>query len=213
MPSTRVGDYVPLATLNTSIYSGTEETQNEWPDPPAEHKTRSAWERIGTLGFLIVLLGSTFLLILWVLLGLIWRESMTAKSGGVPNIFWIWIVRANWTSRLVTVCTAVTRAIVTLQASLITAMVSSIILEKIGTPLFYAPFYSIIRAVSVSPTSLLLTKGILAQPKRIFSLFISILVVVEVLVTVASQFLSTILISDFMDSSFLHSKNVTKVGI
>ncbi|KAF7117593.1 hypothetical protein CNMCM5793_006685 [Aspergillus hiratsukae] len=92
-------------------------------------------------------------------------------------------------------------------------MVSSIILESIGTPLFYAPFYSIIRAVSVSPTSLLLTKGILAQPKRFFSLLISVLVIVEVLVTVASQFLSTILISDFMDSSFINSNNLTEVGI
>ncbi|RHZ59282.1 hypothetical protein CDV55_100348 [Aspergillus turcosus] len=92
-------------------------------------------------------------------------------------------------------------------------MVSSIILEGIGTPLFYAPFYSITRAVSVSPTSLLLTKGILAQPKRFFSLWISMLFIVEVLVTVASQFLSTILISDFMDSSFINSNNLTDVGI
>ncbi|KAH8689901.1 hypothetical protein BGW36DRAFT_266682, partial [Talaromyces proteolyticus] len=171
------------------------------------------WERIGTPSVLILLLGSSFLFIPWFLLGLIWRESMTAISGGVPNNFWIRIVHANWTSRLVTVCTAVTRSIVTLQASLITAMVSSIILERIGTPLFYAPFYSIIRAVSVSPTSLLLTKGILAQPKRSFSLLISTLVVVEVLVAVASQFLSTILISDFMDSNFLNSNNLTEVDI
>ncbi|KAJ5457957.1 hypothetical protein N7475_009345 [Penicillium sp. IBT 31633x] len=213
MASTRTGDYVPLATLNTTTYGVTEETQNEWPKLPAKQKTRTAWERIGPLSVLILLLGSGFLFIPWVLLGLIWRESMTAISGGVPNTFWIWIVHANWTSRLVTVCTAVTRAILALQASLITAMVSSIILEGIGTPLFYAPFYSIIRAVSVSPTSLLLTKGILAQPKRFFSLMISTLVIVEVLVTVASQFLSTILISDFMDSNFINSNNLTEVGI
>ncbi|KAB8204859.1 hypothetical protein BDV34DRAFT_235611 [Aspergillus parasiticus] len=202
MTSSRAGDYVPLATLNTATYGDTEETQNEWPKP-AEQKTRNAWERIGTLSILILLLGSGFLFIPLVLLGLIWRESMTAISGGVPNIFWIRIVHANWTSRLVTVCTAVIRAIVTLQASLITAMVSSIILEGIGTPLFYASFYSIIRVVS----------GILAQPRRFFSLFISMLVIIEVLVTVASQFLSTILISDFMDSSFISSNNLTEVGI
>ncbi|KAE8337845.1 hypothetical protein BDV24DRAFT_177201 [Aspergillus arachidicola] len=171
------GDYVPLATLNTATYDDTEETQNEWPKP-AEQKTRNAWERIGTLSILILLLGS----------GLIWRESMTAISG-VPNIFWTRIVHANWTSRLVTVCTAVIRAIVTLQASLITAMVSSIILEGIGTPLFYAPFYSIIRVVS----------GILAQPKRLSSLFISMLVIIEVLVTVASH-------------SFINSNNLTEAA-
>ncbi|KAF4177464.1 hypothetical protein CNMCM8694_002295 [Aspergillus lentulus] len=39
------------------------------------------------------------------------------------------------------------------------------------------------------------------------------LVIVEVLVTVASQFLSTILISDFMNSSFINSNNLTEVGI
>ncbi|PIG86689.1 phospholipase A2 protein family [Aspergillus arachidicola] len=39
------------------------------------------------------------------------------------------------------------------------------------------------------------------------------LVIIEVLVTVASQFLSTILISDFMDSSFINSNNLTEVGI
>ncbi|KAJ5259769.1 hypothetical protein N7524_008831 [Penicillium chrysogenum] len=212
MASTRARDYVPLVTLNSTTYGDTEESQNEWPTPPTEQKGRDAWERIGTLGVLILLLGSSVLFIPWILLGLIWRESTTAISGGVPNTFWMWIVHANWTSRLVTVCTAVTRAIVALQASVITAMVSSIILEKIGTPLFYAPFYSIIRAVSVSPTSLLLTKGILAQPKRFLSRLVSTLVIVEVLVTVASQFLSTILISDFMDGSFINSNNLTQIG-
>jgi hypothetical protein len=213
MTSTRAGDYVPLATLNTTTYGDTEETQNEWPKPPAEEKTRNARERIGTLNILILLLGSSFLFIPWVLLGLVWRESMTAISGAVPNTFWIRMVYANWTPKFVTVCTAVTRAIMALQASLITAMVSSIILERIGTPLFYTPFYSINRAVSTSPTGLLLTKSILAQPKRFFSLLISMLVIVEVLVTVASQFLSTILISDFMDSSFISSNRSTEVRI
>ncbi|CAG8409035.1 unnamed protein product [Penicillium salamii] len=213
MASTTARHYVPVTTVNTMEDGDTEDIQNEGPKHPAEEKTRSTRERIGTFNILILLLGSSFLFIPWVLLGLVWRESMTAISRAVPNTLWIKMVYANWTSRLVTVCTAVTRAMMALQASLITAMVSSIILERIGTPLLYAPFYSIHRAVNTSPTGLLLSKSIFAQPKRLLSLLISMLVIVEVLVTVASQFLSTILISDFMNSSFISSNHSTEVPI
>ncbi|KAL4961863.1 uncharacterized protein BDV14DRAFT_179423 [Aspergillus stella-maris] len=212
MASTNSADYIPLA-LSSTFINETDGPQSGRLERPSSGRRRPVLERTGKLNLLILLLGSILLLVPWTLLGFVWQESMTAISGEEPNFLFVRLVNANWASRLVTVCTAVIRTIVALQASVVTAMLSSVILEKAGTALLYAPLYSIIRAVSVSPTSLLLTKGILARSKTLLSILIALVIILEVLVTVGSQFLSTIFISDFMTNSYRGGSNSTEVGI
>ncbi|BCS21740.1 uncharacterized protein APUU_22172S [Aspergillus puulaauensis] len=205
--SSEAADYAPLALSNATT-SDHDEPPDEWQIPRS--KAANVWARIGTLNLLVLALGSIFLAAPLVLLGLVWRESVVAISGGHPNMLWTRVVHAEWTARFVTACTAVIRIIIAFQAGVFTAMVASIMLETIGTPLSYAPFYSIIRAVSVSPNTLLFTASL--RPKGVLSLLIALLVVVEAAVIVASQFLSTILISDFMNSRFTDADNFTQVG-
>ncbi|KAL4783147.1 hypothetical protein BJX76DRAFT_368601 [Aspergillus varians] len=181
--------------------------------PLSSQHLATAWRRIGTLNLLILLLGTAFLLVPLALLGWMWRESTIAISGGKPGRLWMEVIHASWMSRLVTVCTAGIRATMALQAGLITAMVSSIILERIGSLLSHAPFYSIIRAISVNPINLLSTIGIRLKSRSFLLHLVSVLVIIEVLVTVSSQFLSTILISDFRDGTFTDIENSTNVGI
>ncbi|KAL2818750.1 hypothetical protein BDW59DRAFT_181876 [Aspergillus cavernicola] len=201
-------EYVPLTTFNQTTATDHDEPQNEWPRP-AQTK-RNIWERISTITILIICLDFVLLIIPCVLPGTMWRELIIAISGEEPNMLWIQIVHANWTSSLVTVCTAVIRTLMALQASLFTAMVGGIVLEKISTSLSHAPFYSIIRAVSVSLSSLLFTASI--QPRSLLALLVSLLLIAEVLLTVVSQFLSTILISDFRNSAFTDTNNSTNVA-
>lgn len=202
-------DYSPVATSNQHAVINHDEPRNGWP--AAGQTERNIWERISTFNVFVICLGSVLLITPCVILGMMWRESILAISGGEPNMLWIQIVHADWTSRLVTVCTAVIRAVMALQASLFTAMIGSIVLEKIGTSLSHAPFYSIIRGVSASPNSLLFASSI--RPKSLLALFVSFLAVAEILLIVVSQFLSTILISDFSNSEFTDINNSTSVPI
>ncbi|RDW68728.1 uncharacterized protein DSM5745_08488 [Aspergillus mulundensis] len=171
----------------------------------------NAWSRIGLVSLLTLVLGFILVLVPLVLLGLMWKESMVAMSGGEPRELWFQVVHANWTSRLVTVCTAVIRTMIAMQATVATAMIGSVVLERIGVPLSHAPFYSIARAAYISPNSLLFTTGL--RPKNFSAILVLLLIVLEVLLTFASQFLSTILISDFRTGVYTDTTGTSDVHI
>ncbi|KAJ5952114.1 uncharacterized protein N7479_010527 [Penicillium vulpinum] len=198
-------DYVPLVVLNTNAEENNDEVQNVQP----KYTQRSLLKRVGITGFLTIFLGSAVLLLPIVLLALFWRESMIAIAGDKPETYWIRIVNASWTTRLVTVCTTAIRTVVALQAGLATAMVAGIAMETTGIPLLQGPIYSIIRAVKVAPSSLLMATDF--RPH--LSFFIGALVTIEILVTTSSQFLSTIFLSDFADGSFTLPNNSTNISI
>ncbi|KAJ9487355.1 hypothetical protein VN97_g5974 [Penicillium thymicola] len=197
-------DYVPFVALNTNA-----ENDNEVQDIEPKNKRRSLLQRIGVTSFFTIFLGSAVLLFPVVVLTLFWRESMIAIAGDEPNTYWVRVINANWATRLVTVCTTAIRTVLALQASLATAMVAGIAMETTGIPLLQGPVYSVIRAVKVAPSSLLMATDF--RPH--LSFFIGTLVMIEVLVTTASQFLSTIFLSDFAGGTFTLPNNSTDVGI
>ncbi|KAJ5151185.1 uncharacterized protein N7482_010437 [Penicillium canariense] len=199
-------DYVPLVALNTNAENNiNNEAQNVQP----KYKERTLLQRVGVTSFLTIFLGSAVLLLPVVLLALFWRESMIAIAGDEPERYWVRIVNASWATRLVTVCTTAIRSVVALQAGLATAMVAGIAMETTGIPLLQGPVYSTIRAVKVAPSSLLMATDF--RPH--LSLFIGTLVIIEILVTTASQFQSTIFLSDFADGTFTLPNNSTNVSI
>ncbi|RKL10271.1 hypothetical protein BFJ70_g16531, partial [Fusarium oxysporum] len=106
--------------------------------------------------------------------------------------------------------TAVIRTAMATQASLATAMLAAVVLETIDTPLVQGPIYSVIRAVQAAPTTLLLTAKL--RPKGRLSTLVFTLVVIEILVTLASQFFSTIFIFDFEVSTYANIINATDVS-
>ncbi|EAW17171.1 uncharacterized protein NFIA_005330 [Aspergillus fischeri NRRL 181] len=175
-------------------------------------KQSSLWARLGTVSILILGLGS-FMLVLFVLpLAWLWAESMAAAAGREPSSTWIAVVKAGWTTRAVTICTAILRTVVTTQASVTTAMFAGIILERVGAPLVDGPFYSMTRALNGSPTNLLWTPSLPFRGTGLSSVIVG-LIFIEVSVTMAVQFLSTLLVADFGNGAFTETSNATNIRI
>jgi hypothetical protein len=195
-PPYETDDHFPLVSWHTNG----ENSNNKHQDESHGLKRKSLWERVNPTSFLTMFLGSALLFLALLLLAYFWRLSMMADTTEKPNANWVHIINSNWGTRLVTICATIIRTVVTFQASLATAMVAGIMMETVGVPLLQGPFYSIMRAVKAAPSSLLTSAK--AWPHGHLSFSIYVLVISEVLATIASQFLSTIFLSDFADGTF-----------
>ncbi|CRG84114.1 hypothetical protein PISL3812_01444 [Talaromyces islandicus] len=190
-----------------------ENAHGQAPDESAVAKeTRSLWARLGIVNILNLGLGSLLLVLCVVPLAWLWAESMGAATGREPSSSWIAVVKADWTTRIVTICTAILRTVVTMQASMATAMFAGIILERVGAPLMDGPFYSITRAISVSPSNLLWAPNLPLRGTG-FSTVIVGLILLEVSVMMGLQFLSTILVADFGNGAFPETSSATNLQI
>ncbi|KAL3486979.1 hypothetical protein BJX62DRAFT_241463 [Aspergillus germanicus] len=197
-------EYIPLPNRT--------HTTTASPDEPKDLKIkkRSPWTRIGILGASILLPLSLVTLLPVAILSVLWTQSANALAGGNPQTPWINALNRGWLTGVVTICTAVIRIIVALQVSQTTAMLAAVILEAeaVGTPLLHLPFFSMVRALSTTPNNLLYPFRL--QPGKSFLSFcICLLVILEALLLVASQFLSTLLVSDFGDGTFILPSNTT----
>lgn len=202
-------DYVSLVPLPPPTEEDDDgEDVGQRPPKPKKKKT---WQRFGLMSSIILLLGSAILLLVLLILWILWKSSMRAADGGPAETPWVYIFRANRATTLVALCTAGLRTVIGLQSSVATGMLAGIILETVGAPLLKAPFYSIIRAVSIAPSNLL--PAVRSRPKNTLSFLVYTLVVLEVLLTVASQFLSAILTTDFAEGTFANINNSTDVRI
>ncbi|KAK4184387.1 hypothetical protein QBC35DRAFT_391769 [Podospora australis] len=199
-----------------ATHDGDEELNDAAPTAGARRCTqRASWQRLDSTHLVALLLGSAILPITFIILGLLWRESIAANKGGEARELWYRLIEGNWTTRIVTICTAVMRTVVALQASVATAMTAALVLERIGTPFLDGPFYSILRALEVSPYKLL-TRTSTHWLKSFLSFSVYLLVIIEVMVTMSSQFLSTILLSDFRSNATLiggSNKNISVPGL
>ncbi|KAL2784495.1 hypothetical protein BJX66DRAFT_84830 [Aspergillus keveii] len=200
-------EYIPLPN-----HTRTSTAPNETQKPKI--KRRSPWTRIGILGTWILLPLSLVTLIPVALLAVLWTQSANALAGGKPQTPWIDALNRGWLTGVVTICTAVIRIIVGLQVSQTTAMLAAVILEAeaVGTPLMHLPFFSMVRALSTTPNYLLYPFRL--QPgKSILSFCICLLVILEALLLVASQFLSTLLVSDFGSGIFILPSETTSIPL
>lgn len=210
MAGPKDGDTVDVA------YTPCPMTAPEKTQSPAAHdsavakKQVSPWTRLGMASMLILGLGSLMLVLFVVPVAWLWSESVATGAGREPSRAWVAVVKAGWTARIVTICTAILRAVVTAQAGVATAMFAAIILERVGAPLVDGPFYSMMRALNGSPSSLLLTPSLPLRGTGL-STAISALIVLEVSVTTAVQFLSTLLVADFGNGAFTDRGNATNV--
>ncbi|UKZ76144.1 hypothetical protein TrVFT333_003840 [Trichoderma virens FT-333] len=205
MAPSRPREYISLEALN----SNAEDNDNEVKEQQPHGEQSNIWRRLDTTSILTVFLGPSLLLFAVALLGLFWHESMKAIDGAEPAISWVRIVNASWATRLVTVCSTCIRTVLAFQAGLATAMVAGIVLETTGAPLLLGPFYSMLRAVKMAPSNLWTATNFQPHLTRL----VYVLALTEVLVTVASQFLSTIFLSDFANGTFTQRSNSTNVNI
>ncbi|QKX53283.1 uncharacterized protein TRUGW13939_00361 [Talaromyces rugulosus] len=183
--------YIPLEAL-------AQDNNNDAEEEQLHRKRRNLWHRIDTASVWASFLGFPLLLLAVTLLALFWYESLKAIDGAEPQIYWVCVVNAGWVTRLVTVCTTSIRMVMAFQAGLATAMVAGIVLETKSVSLLQSPFYSILWAVKIAFSNLWTSTNFRPHLSR----FIYVLVLTEVLVITASQFLSTIFLSDFVNGSF-----------
>ncbi|KAK8127279.1 hypothetical protein PG984_008387 [Apiospora sp. TS-2023a] len=157
-------------------------------------KSRTFMEKLGFMSVAALSGGFIVILAAVAVLCFIWYDASRAIRHESPSSIWLSIVTWGWTTRVITICTAMLRAAVSLQTAVITPIVASLLLEVKGTRTHTMPLVSIVRAVSVSPTSLL--RPTLSE----FGPY-SIVIIISSLLSTATQLISTILISDFATTS------------
>ncbi|KAJ6443457.1 ATP-dependent RNA helicase dbp3 [Purpureocillium lavendulum] len=110
-------DFVSLVTLN--LEGGSNAPRDE-PPPINMNPKKKWWERLGIARTLTLVLGSATLPLVLLFLGFLWRESMMVVTGDDMESGTIWgqILALGKSGAIVTISTAIIRAIMTLQANL-----------------------------------------------------------------------------------------------
>lgn len=177
-------------------------------DAPARQNNTS-WRRVGVTNCLILGLGSLVILVVLTILILVWDKTIRAANGIQLDKPWSYLLEIDASTTLVTIRTALIRSVGTLQAGVLTAMLASLVLENIDSPIHHAPLLSILRAVGTNPASLI--PAITFRPRHSWALSLQLLVFLEIVLLLALQFCSTILLSDFSDAHTLSTP--TKIPV
>lgn len=183
-------------------------TDSEDPVPPSismpislKPRTRSQHlcDRIGHSGLFVLVLGSAVILVSSAILVFFWAGAENARNRRRHPKFWNGIVFNDWSTRVVTICSATIRISLAFQIGFITAAMSAIMLEASRCRFRDLATLSIQRASSTnaSPSNILpaalrqcITSG--------FSGFCCFLLLSSAFaVALVSTFTSTILLSDF----------------
>ncbi|KAI8712838.1 hypothetical protein NCS52_01383200 [Fusarium sp. LHS14.1] len=164
-------------------------------------RTRSQhlYDRIGYTGLLFLVLGSAAIFVSSAILVFLWAGAENARNRRRQPKFWDSIVFDDWSTRVVTICSAIIRISLTFQIGFITAAMSAIMLEASRCRFRDLATLSLQRASSTnaSPSNILpaalrqcITSG--------FSGFCCFFLLSSAFaVALVSTFTSTILLSDF----------------
>lgn len=181
------------------------DSSETWNEPD-----RHPWDKIGMWGLIILVLGTTCIGIAIGILTFLWANSMAAPDGLGSGTFWRYIVFQGWATRLVTLCAAVIRLVIVSQAGLITSMIASILLEKLGVQLWAVPLLALVRSITVAPETLL--RASLPNHFRLSSKVLCYFaILLSTLITLASQFFSTVLLSDFTNTTIVGDANKSSI--
>ncbi len=134
---------------------------------------------------------------------------MVAARQQDPGSTWRSAVFTGWAPRVVTLCSAAIRIVISAQGGLITAMLAAFLIERSGINLEQAPLLSIIRCLRVSPITLWFPWTVKAESTS--DVLYSIAILIALLNTLASQFTSTILLFDFDTVTALGNYNTTNM--
>ncbi|KAI0838856.1 hypothetical protein F5Y06DRAFT_286831 [Hypoxylon sp. FL0890] len=158
-------------------------------------------ESLGITGCLIIiggtigsLAGLGFIIFLWTAHGSSFEASEAPKA-------WRTIMLNGWMEQATTLSTLLIRIITASQATVCTAMLASLFLEKRHVRKADVVHFSVIRAVNDGPRKL--AELIFSSPKSTFLHIETFLVLSLALSGLALQFSSTILFSDFHDSALV----------
>lgn len=159
--------------------------------------------KIGWYGLLLLIPGTA---IIAASLGIIIAFWISAQNGA-SSPFLRSVLLADWLARTITLASLVIRTILALQAALATAMIASLALERLEVPLAEVPQMLLMRMGNSPPYQFMYSMVNQGLPKA-SSLFFLFLATPLALCFVASQFMSTFLLSD-LKPGLISSHNST----
>jgi hypothetical protein len=116
-------------------------------------------DSISTLRLWFLAGGTLFVITALTILALLWTGAAVARAQGEPGETWTIAINRGWAPVTVTVCAAVIRMVISIQAGVTMSMMASVLLEQRGVRLADSAFLSLVRAVSVQPLTLMLAGG------------------------------------------------------
>ncbi|KAF5679384.1 hypothetical protein FHETE_801 [Fusarium heterosporum] len=167
--------------------------------PPQQQRNRRWWHRIGLPSILVLTIGTGAILISLALLVFLWQGADRARARDSRAQSWDNIVFNDWSTRLVTICSAAIRVSMGFQIGLAAAAMAAVILETSGSRFSDTAMLSIQRAASSSagPSSLIPTAWRHCRAGRISGLVYLLILTFGFIIALVSTLTSTILLFDF----------------
>ncbi|WAO96087.1 Hypothetical protein NCS54_01374900 [Fusarium falciforme] len=174
-------------------------SQTTFVVPPRQQRNRQWWHRIGLPGMVILTVGTGVSLFSVALLIFLWQGADGARSRHHRAEFWDNIVFDDWSTRLVTICSAAIRVSMGFQIGLAAAAMAAVILETTGSRFSDTAMLSIQRASSSSagPSDLLPTAWRHCLAGRSSGLLYFVILALTFGIALISTLTSTILLFDF----------------
>ncbi|KAF4952295.1 hypothetical protein FSARC_12683 [Fusarium sarcochroum] len=174
-------------------------SQSTFIVPPRQQAKRQWWHRIGLPGIVVLTAGTGVILFSVALLIFLWHGADGARRSHDRAEFWDRIVFGDWSTRLVTICSAAIRVSMGFQIGLAAAAMASVILETTGSRISDIAMLSIQRASSSSagPSDLLPAAWRHCLAGRSSGLLYFVILALTFGIALSSTFTSTILLFDF----------------
>ncbi|EEU36365.1 uncharacterized protein NECHADRAFT_52602 [Fusarium vanettenii 77-13-4] len=156
-------------------------------------------DKIGYSGLLVLVLGSAAILVSSAILVFLWAGAENSRNRRRYPKFWDGIVFNDWSTRVVTICSAIIRISLTFQIGFITAAMSAIMLEASRCRFRDLATLSLQRASSTnaSPSNILPAALRQCDTSGLSGFCCFLLLSSAFAVALVSTFTSTILLSDF----------------
>ncbi|KAF2669898.1 hypothetical protein BT63DRAFT_454080 [Microthyrium microscopicum] len=172
-------------------------------EPQGHRREAPLIKRIGVWSLIVVVLSAIVLIFALGFLSWIWY-------GGRSNSNWRRIMIKGWSKQAVTLSAILIRLAISSLATLATSMIAAIAIERRGVPLHIFPQVSIARYANTGPDTLWISTF---TDKAFLSRRLRLLLILLLTTTIASQFSSTLLLSDFSQGSVTGFSSSQQVGL
>ncbi|KAI1193118.1 hypothetical protein F5X97DRAFT_339376 [Nemania serpens] len=162
-------------------------------------------ESIGIYGLFVLILGTLASLASLGFIIFLWTGKGSSPGAIDASPSWRAIIIGGWVTQAITLAALLIRTAAATQATICTAMLSALFLERQSVPKSQAPQFSILRSINDGP---LVLARLIFKPRQ-FSRMLYIetgLVFALVVSTLFLQFASTILLSDLHESTIAADK-------
>ncbi|KAI0502918.1 hypothetical protein F5B22DRAFT_640549 [Xylaria bambusicola] len=206
-----IGDYdeIPNASENSS-FRGKKDNAFSTMKAPRTEPPLSLPDLLGYGGLFGVIGGSFWILGIFGFLTFLWFGHGSRPEAADATSLWRFLALHNYFPETVTICSVALRIVVGIQATICTSMLAALMLEKHGARKTQGAWLSIMRSINDGPMKL---GGILAKGPSVAFLHVETwLTFLIIIVTLALQFSSTLLLSDIDNFVILGNLNATEFG-